>query len=195
MKKRLVVSFIAVLIMLSFCGCGAPIQNLSENLNEPLANVMEGYSSLDEYFAAVKSGQTTPEPLAIPENLPEGAKFREITKRDTYVHTIYSYPYREDVFGPAEKLDPYDVEEATYILYERWLPGTTEDQKKANDEVIENGDAKTITVDGTEYKYKLQGSKYYFSYIDSDAGAIFAAIPAFAPPEELIEFLDVMLVI
>ncbi|MBQ1954620.1 MAG: hypothetical protein II350_02660 [Clostridia bacterium] len=195
MNKRVIIFLVAIFIIGSLCGCGEPSPNLSENLNEPQANVMEGYSSLDEYFAAVQSGQTTPEPLAIPENLPEGAKFREITKRDTYVHTIYSYPYREDVFGPAEKLDPYDVEEATYILYERWLPGTTEDQKKANDEVIEKGDAKTITVDGTEYKYYLQGSKYYFSYIDSDAGAIFAAIPAFAPPEELIEFLDVMLVI
>ncbi|MBR6772501.1 MAG: hypothetical protein IKM29_03805 [Clostridia bacterium] len=195
MNKRLAMFLAAVFIALSLCGCGAPIQNLSAKLNEPQANVMEGYSSLDEYFAAVKSGQTTAEPLAVPVTIPEGAKLQNISKRDTYVHTVYSIPYREDVFGPKEDLDPYDVEEATYILYERWLPGTTEDQKKANDEVIENGDAKTITVDGTEYKYKSAGTKYYFSYVDSDAGAIFAAIPAFAPPEELIKYLDVMLII
>ncbi|MBR4940683.1 MAG: hypothetical protein IKZ19_01625 [Clostridia bacterium] len=189
MKKTLLF-LTAVVLLISLCGCGTVSQ-------EPQGQTMHVYYSLDEYFQSNPVDGAEFEPPAVPNKLPEGAEFKKINRKDTYVHTIYSYPYREDLFGPAEDKDEYEYQQVTRILYERWLPGTTEEQKASNDQIIQSEGGNTVTVNGTEYGYKLiaEENRYYFSYIDSDAGAIFVGIPAIATPEELVEYLDVYLAV
>lgn len=195
MKQRNQLALLLLLVLvLPLTACSSDDPKLSS------PHAYFSYDSEQEYCDAIRSdpkhigaANDTDRAYYRLKTLPEGAEFDNILVRQgSYVTTTYTIPYDEKGFGKPMPEDEYLVEQSTSIVLEHFF-GDQELLFEPHKDALQM--SQSVTYNGTEYFYQLwDGCKYYFAYFQ-DGFAVFAAIPAFAPVEELLPYLEIDIVL
>jgi len=125
--------------------------------------------------------------------LPEGAEFNHIQVRQgRCVTTTYRIPYDEKGFGKPMPEDAYLAEQSTTIVLNHFF-GDQELQFEQQKNALQMSES--VTHNGTEYFYHFRDDCAYDFGFFRDGFAVFAAIPAFAPVEELLPYLEIDIIL